>query len=335
MKHIFNKENLKKWLKFAYLRKRALDGIYAIGLVLIGWMSFKTMVGDSVSIIVKDQMPLEYRICITGDTGTGEDKQKLVASFLKEEKCNELRIMGDIIYPNGIKDENDPQFYEKFYDVYKSLDIPIYVTLGNHDNMRNIGAWIKLSQKHPDVIIPYYYYAEQYGDVCLLSLDTSVYTTLVKADHEKGQNTFIKETVNRFKENSCRLTMSLSHHPYISHGSHGDSHGRVKKMYESYLVGKIDVILAGHDHNLSYEGTVSNTHNIVSGAGGKIRIPYKYLNKNRSDPIKTERGWVNFNYGYYIFTYKGNGQAEFTEKYIKDDSIIQGNTFTITGSGVR
>ncbi|MDB4330477.1 metallophosphoesterase, partial [bacterium] len=330
------KLELKKWFVWSYIKKRLKDAFYASAIILLGWLSYKYTIGAPIDIINKPAMSTGYKICFTGDTGTGGKDQKLVASFIKKENCNELRIMGDIIYRNGLKDETDPQFFSKFWDIYKDLNIPVYLTMGNHDTRRNVGAWIKLAEKYDRVRFPYYYYAENYGgEVCFISLNTTVLTTIVKGDHEKEQEGFVTEVLDKFK-NRCKLSISLGHHPLLSSGVHADAKGRTKKFYNNFLVGKIDVVIAGHDHNMSYEGKTEGTYHIVSGAGSKIRVPKKLKDISEKGPFKTDRGWATFKLGYHYMVYLGEGKAAFVEKFIKDGKIDESeNIVEVKGHGIR
>ena len=77
-------------------------------------------------------------LCI-GDFGTGNQGQYIVADLLKhlikKHKCKFILGLGDNIYPDGVSNTQDPQFFEKFEKPY--LDLPehikFYHVLGNHD----------------------------------------------------------------------------------------------------------------------------------------------------------------------------------------------------------
>jgi len=85
--------------------------------------------------------------------------------------------------------------------------------------------------------------------------------------------------------------IAFAHHPYISNGRHGNAGqydrvhilpdnyflkriagGYYKEFVEQYLCNKVDIIIAGHDHNLQLlepNSRCTKTHFIVSGAGAK------------------------------------------------------------------
>jgi tartrate-resistant acid phosphatase type 5 len=78
--------------------------------------------------------------------------------------------------------------------------------------------------------------------------------------------------------------IALGHHPYLSNGPHGnagayDGHAGVpglsgdylKQFFESHLCGKVDLSLAGHDHDLEWLDPAPDcgaTAFVVSGGGG-------------------------------------------------------------------
>jgi hypothetical protein len=57
--------------------------------------------------------------CFVGDTGELTDTQSLVAKSLAQSDCSMIWHTGDIIYPSGIEDANDPEFNNKFLVPFK------------------------------------------------------------------------------------------------------------------------------------------------------------------------------------------------------------------------
>ncbi|MFK7823936.1 MAG: hypothetical protein AB8G05_07260 [Oligoflexales bacterium] len=76
-----------------------------------------------------------------GDSGTGRTGQMNVANSMKDvcsfEDCDFGITLGDNIYENGVVDVNDSQFESKFEVPYGPLEIPFYITYGNHDEQGN------------------------------------------------------------------------------------------------------------------------------------------------------------------------------------------------------
>jgi len=204
--------------------------------------------------------------CFIGDTGTGGFDQKRVAQYVVQN-CKDVFFLGDIIYPSGLKNSSDPQFYEKFYNHYPGTNK--YVVLGNHDSYNNDNDnWLFFDKKYDDVYYPNYFYALKFNETCVLAFESSVYGILGKGKFEKAQNRFVKAFTER---SECKFKIAIAHHPYWSSGKHGDAKYQLKPFYEKYLLGKVDVVITGHDHNLSFEGCSKGTCHYTSGSGAKLR----------------------------------------------------------------
>ncbi len=78
------------------------------------------------------------RFIVTGDTGTGKAGQYNVADAMEtvcaEQGCDLVVLTGDNIYDIGPRSPYDPQFVTKFEAPYAGLDVPFYLTIGNHDS---------------------------------------------------------------------------------------------------------------------------------------------------------------------------------------------------------
>jgi len=99
-----------------------------------------------------------YKICWTGDTGMHLlPTQYWVATALAREKCDQIRILGDIIYPKGIKSKKSFLIFTGFILPYARLllqKIPFYLALGNHDYKGNPDAWIDYAEDKDRVNAP-------------------------------------------------------------------------------------------------------------------------------------------------------------------------------------
>ena len=218
-----------------------------------------------VDIIREGQIPDGTVICVAGDGGNGSDVQYMVAQAMYENGCDQIRIPGDVIYETGITSADDPMFEENFLKPHAVLlenDIPIYVTMGNHDHLGKIKPWREIDAEYELIHFPNHYYAELWGDVCFISADTNKFMI--------GQTKWLGEVYDELKED-CKLSLAFAHHPLKSVGKHGDASLPVKLFLEKSITGKLDAYFAGHDHNLSYEGAVDDTLLFVSGAAGKRR----------------------------------------------------------------
>lgn len=241
-----------------------------------------------------------YKICFVGDTGTGFAAQKAVAKALTIEKCDQIRILGDVIYEFGLQFPLDPQAQMKFFGPYQAIlqqqpPATFFWALGNHDYFGSPDSYIQLAETTEKVVFPSRYYYESWGDICFFTLDTTPY---VKGNASLWDQTiWFREAVASLKS-TCRFSVVLAHHPYLSVGIHGDATGEMRDFYENEIIGKFDLVIGGHDHNQSDEGETDNTRLLVSGAGGKLRALR----------VAPEAGnWAESNLGYMVLTVNREG----------------------------
>lgn len=240
---------------------------------------------------VKSEVPVSIR-CFTGDTGENNEGQAAVAKAIKDNGCQELYIAGDLIYPTSIKSVEDPLLESNFLDYYH--DIPkVIVATGNHDRFGNSDAWLEVPKLYPWVVFPGYYYLYRSGDWCVAVFETEVI--------ERGLDKKTQEQAAWFEKldlTGCKVSVAMAHHSFRSQGEHSDCKKKVCRFYEDHIIGVFDYSIAGHDHNLSYEGSFKGTEVYVSGAGSKLRTCKAGLNKTCWERL-----------GFLKFT--GNNRPEF------------------------
>lgn len=217
----------------------------------------------------------KQKLCIIGDSGTGTRAQYAVSKAMERVGCHQIRVLGDIIYPAGLVDENDLNLQRSFvipYDYYIKREIPFYLILGNHDykTNRNAGdAWKIITANKPNLFFPNNYYSENWGDVCLFSIDTTWYDKLYFLHKRSPQTSWLRDAMAAQK-GSCNFSVVFGHHPLISSGSHGDATLLQSFFLEDEVFGKVDLHISGHEHHLSDEGKLDGTYQLISGAAGKL-----------------------------------------------------------------
>jgi tartrate-resistant acid phosphatase type 5 len=215
----------------------------------------------------KDAPAEEVKLCFLGDTGFNSPLQKSVAEKLKLEGCHWVHFLGDIIYPKGLSSSDDPQFQERFWNYYKNLP-QMFLIQGNHDSQGSITAWEEIAKKHNRIFFPHPYYLIKSHDVCIAHLDSNYFIRFL--DFWKGlkEIMWLSSLQNELKD--CPIRIALTHHPLESRGTHhGPASGVMKYFLESYIIGKYDYLISGHEHILSDEGEMSGTKMFISGGGGK------------------------------------------------------------------
>ena len=251
------------------------------------------------------------RFIAIGDTGTGEDGQYKVAAALEAvcaaRGCDFAVGLGDNIYESGVDHVDDLQFVTKFEDPYKNLSFPFYMALGNHDNSWLFGG-DGLDNSKGDLQVDYHYLTDRLSNkwqmparyftftapqndqqplVRFLALDSNPLAAVGDADasywqlpYKKQQADWINATL---KSSQAPWNIAFAHHPFISNGKHGNAGlydgfpgaGVIYyDMIKDHVCNKVDLFLAGHDHDLQFLKPVNNcgkTVHFVSGAGAKTR----------------------------------------------------------------
>ena len=251
------------------------------------------------------------RFIAIGDMGTGDDGQYKVAAALEsvcaERGCDFAIGLGDNIYEAGVDSVSDIQFQTKFEDPYKNLNFPFYMTLGNHDNSWLFGG-DGLDNDKGDIQVDYHYQQnrpsnkwqmparyytfsaplnEEQPLVNFFSLDSNPLAAVGDADAEYWQLPYKKTQAKwidrELNDASAPWKIAFAHHPFLSNGKHGNAGmydgfpgaGVVYyDMLKDHVCNKVDVMIAGHDHELQFLKSVDKcgkTLHMVSGAGGKSR----------------------------------------------------------------
>jgi acid phosphatase len=211
---------------------------------------------------------------VMGDWGTGSEAQRAIAvqmgNTAKETQARFIISTGDNFYRRGVASVDDPQWTEKFEDIYDSpaLMVPWYITLGNHDHEGDITAQVSYGARSSRWRLParYYKHSESLADgskADFFHLDT----TSLKANCEKEQLTWLEREL---AASNSVWKIVVGHHPIHSGGSHADTRELVvlvKPLLERYGV---QVYLNGHDHHLEHVA-VGKVHYFTSGAAAKPR----------------------------------------------------------------
>lgn len=250
----------------------------------------------------------KIKFCITGDTGMNTKIQRDVVEILRAEQCDRIVIVGDIIYPDGINSENDPQIKQKFEDFYYPLTLidkkpKIALINGNHDYRGDFRAWIEVAKTRDWVIMPSRYYMEEVGGFCFYYMDSNIFLRVAQRWDIIPQ---VRWFYNTRKENSeiCHKEIVFIHHPYLSEGRHGNAEGFLKWTYDWLFMGKSDFFISGHAHFAKDFGKNGKTHLLISGAGGDIE-------KNHQGGILIlELGIEDHSLSYHFTSYTNLGDKQ-------------------------
>ncbi|MFA5012035.1 MAG: metallophosphoesterase [Ignavibacteria bacterium] len=198
---------------------------------------------------------------------------------------------GDNFYEYGIKSVEDSLIKLSFDDIYTatSLQVPWYITFGNHDYGYSANAQIELSKFNIRWKFPSSYYSidEELADgtrIQFLFVDTNPFIEKyrIKTDknsdwHNSADQLYeadwqqqLKWLESSLKNCDADWKIVIGHHPVLSGGKHGsikEINKYFKPLFEKYGV---QMYICGHDHDIQFLKENSVNY-FVSGAGSELR----------------------------------------------------------------
>jgi hypothetical protein len=208
------------------------------------------------------------RVLAFGDYGNGSKNQRDVALAMKayhDRKSFDFGItLGDNFYSKGMLSTDDPHWKAWWEDMYDRLGIKMYASLGNHDwgYADSPAAEVLYTHHSASWRMPATYYTFTAGPVQFFALDTN--------EISRAQLAWLDEEIGK---STARWKVVYGHHPIYSAGAHQDSPRLIRQLLP-VLRNRIDVFIAGHDHDMQHLKTEAGVHFFVAGgAGAGLRIP--------------------------------------------------------------
>tara|TARA_B100000900_G_scaffold409523_1_gene425602 strand:- start:2027 stop:2857 length:831 start_codon:yes stop_codon:yes gene_type:complete len=221
-----------------------------------------------------------FECIFLGDTGSGNIEQNKVADSIekfikKKPNIKSVIVVGDNIYPDGCTDIHDTQFNTKFRDIYKNIDLPFYLCLGNHDYHTNPQSQIDytFSQYNNENKyfkkwnLPSKWYTQNFTSCDIFFIDTNF-----KHLSEDIIQKQLRDTIQSINNSKKRWKILCGHHTWRSVGGHGNAEPRHETFMDDLLKQvHIDIYICGHDHckSLIHVGKY-NIPTLVIGTGGKV-----------------------------------------------------------------
>ncbi len=186
---------------------------------------------------------------------------------------------GDNFYCCGVASTEDHQWMTSFENVFRShaLQIPWYVTLGNHDYQGNVQTQIDYEKKNQRWKRPDRYFTKVLSGVRFVFLDTSPLIHEYYKNCDDHSDLHQQDTLRQLvwldsvlSKSTKKKKIVVGHHPIYSVGEHG-SDPDLKRSLEGVLEKhNVTIYFAGHDHNLqSLQRKDSKLYHLVSGAGSE------------------------------------------------------------------
>lgn len=247
------------------------------------------------------------RAIFIGDIGEDSEERDNVLVELTSRSPRHIFLLGDLGYPNGVKDQRE---FDKWIKPYISQlgDVETNCILGNHDSYalnKKERDWLALNADKNGCTFKNYYRAQVYQNACVGILDSTIYDMVKYAKMSKKdkdveeletkrerQEQFIRKF---FSDKFCdsKIKILLGHHTVITYGPHykdGDAN------FANFILSlPVNYYVSGHDHILAK--TISYGKNratfLVSGAGAK-------KDKCKVTP-DLDKGYCHANLGFFEF----------------------------------
>ncbi len=234
--------------------------------------------------------PLDF--LVVGDWGrNGTNHQRDVAVQMGKaaERLGSRHVVsvGDNFYEDGVQSTSDPLWRSSFEDVYsaRSLQIPWYVALGNHDYRGVPQAQIDYARTSTRWRMPSRYYKVAGKNIGATHVDMFVIDTspLVHQYRKKVHSVIADNVASQdvsaqvrwldaeLGASSALWKLVIGHHTLHSGGSaHGDTPEIVELIEPLLRKHGVQAYINGHDHDLQHieRGGINY---ICCGAGSEVR----------------------------------------------------------------
>ncbi|MGI8782352.1 MAG: metallophosphoesterase [Acidobacteriota bacterium] len=205
------------------------------------------------------------RVLAFGDFGDGSVFQQQVAAAMLQYHSKQpfdfAVTLGDNFYSKGMAGPSDPRWKTWWEDLYSSLGIQFYASLGNHDwgFPDSPATEVLYTRQGPSWRMPATRYTFTAGPVQFFALDTN--------GMSEAQLIWLREELSM---STARWKVVYGHHPIYSEGRHEDNENMIDELLP-VLRDRADIYLAGHDHDMQHLKPEGALHFFIAGSGGKLR----------------------------------------------------------------
>ncbi len=216
----------------------------------------------------------DYTLLVFGDSGTGQGNHRRVAAAMAEtcrqHGCDAALVLGDLIYPSGVRSADDPKFRSHFEEPYAVLGpFSFWMAPGNHDHRRpgSVAAQVEYgrSGRSERWRMPAAHFAVEDLPPWLhiYSLDTEELDERVAGGAQAEQ-----ARAALCGKPGWRLLMG--HDPIHSSGLHGSNAVLGRDLEGVIRDCEVQAFFAGHDHHQEHLSAAS-FEQFVQGAAAKLR----------------------------------------------------------------
>jgi hypothetical protein len=206
--------------------------------------------------------PAAVQFTAMGDLGAQSSDQYAVLAQLEGVRSDFVVLTGDIAYDHGTRAEIE----DNVFGVYRKMmsGIPFFPASGNHDYSTDDAEPFREAFALPEnggAQGLERWYSYDWGPLHVVVLDTEKIGPV--------QQTWLKEDL---AANPSPFTVVVMHRPPYSSGSHGSSDA-ARDAFVPLFEQRVDLVLAGHDHDYERTQEMGGVTYIVTGGGGRGTRP--------------------------------------------------------------
>lgn len=210
---------------------------------------------------------------VIGDWGDGRSKQDRVAKVFNDVASRydiDFTVsVGDNFYSDGVSGVNDPQFKDKWQDIYTD-NKPWYLITGNHDWHRDPMDEVKYSKLNGRWNMPDLYYDKVFdfegASAHFVFIDTEILAANQRGKDERNRHLAWIE--DRLSRSTSTWLFVVGHYPVFTVGSHGPNSYLIKNLVPLLKKYNVNAYFAGHDHISEFFNSEDVAY-VVSGDGGR------------------------------------------------------------------
>jgi len=207
----------------------------------------------------------KFTFIVMGDNRSGDDIYRKLLSIAMERKPDFVVNTGDMIAAPGNKQE-----WAKFWEMSKTITVPYFLTVGNHDAHPKVPLSEKTYKQEVDLPGNELYYSFVAGNSLFIVLDSFMdnQEKRIIGEQFKWLDTVLVNSTQKHKfvflHHPLYTDLGKGHHAHESLDKYTESRDRLEALFVKY---KVDAVFAGHEHYYE-KRSVDNVLYIITGGGG-------------------------------------------------------------------
>jgi hypothetical protein len=242
-------------------KKSLITVLIIVSVIIPVFAGQDQQIGQKLDALKKIQG--KFTFIVLGDNRSGDDIYSKLVGMMTERKPALIVNTGD-----QVPDEDDLKAWTTFWEMSKPINVPYFLTVGNHDV--NDAKSELFYKKQVDLPGNELYYSFTAGNALFIVLDS--YLTGEQKKITGGQYKWLEGVLAKSTQ---RYKFIFLHHPLYPDKDKGRHYGNSLDRYPGdrdklqalFVKHKVTMVFTGHDH-LYLRKTVDGIPHVIAGGGG-------------------------------------------------------------------